>query len=62
MLVLEDYEHARARGAIKRGSGAISLTLSHADGEAPTSVGGPDVVDVLALHQAQLLEQGRTPY
>lgn len=45
-------DHARARGAIKRGSGAISLTLSHADGEAVTPGGGPDVVDVLALHQA----------
>ncbi|WP_157745514.1 ECF-type sigma factor [Luteimonas chenhongjianii] len=44
-------DHARARGAIKRGSGAINLTLSHADHEARTG-SGPDVVDVLALHQA----------
>lgn len=46
-------DHARARGAVKRGSGAINLTLSHADSEALVPPdGGRDVVDVLALHQA----------
>lgn len=46
-------DHARARGAIKRGSGALNLTLSHADSETlAASDGSRDVVDVLALHQA----------
>lgn len=44
-------DHQRARSAIKRGSGAINLTLSHADSEA-SCAGDADVVDVLALHQA----------
>lgn len=46
-------DHARARGAIKRGSGAVNLTLSHADIETLARPGSmPDIVDVLALHQA----------
>ncbi len=46
-------DHARARGAIKRGNGAINLTLSHVDSEALARPDGErDVVDVLALHQA----------
>lgn len=44
-------DHARARSAAKRGGGAVSVTLSHADlladGDGQTSS-----IDVLALHQA----------
>lgn len=46
-------DHARARTAIKRGRGAINLTLSHAENQALVEgAGRQDVVDVLALHQA----------
>ena len=41
-------DHARARSADKRGSGAVHVTLSHADGGGE---GAPEL-DVLALHQA----------
>jgi RNA polymerase sigma factor (TIGR02999 family) len=42
-------DHARRRGALKRGSGALKVTLAEADGATP---GADEALDLLRLDEA----------
>jgi RNA polymerase sigma factor (TIGR02999 family) len=45
-------DHARVRRALKRGAGAVQVSLADADRAVAASGGAPDAVDVLALNDA----------